>query len=56
MTRITPYTALKAATREKGSVADHIDHSLDKALDNLNALRAGLDRSRVIELAKRIQR
>jgi DNA-binding MurR/RpiR family transcriptional regulator len=56
MTRITPYTALKAATREKGSVADHINHSLDKALDNLNALRADLDRSRVIELAKRIQR
>ena len=33
--RITPYAALKAATREKRSVADHIDHALDKALDNL---------------------
>src|SRR5215510_5292035 len=33
--RITPYTVLKAATREKRSVADHIDHSLEKALDNL---------------------
>ncbi|MGH9837807.1 MAG: MurR/RpiR family transcriptional regulator [Blastocatellia bacterium] len=56
MTRITPYTALKAATRERRSVADHIDHSLDKAFDNLNALRANLDRSRVIEVAKLIHR
>ncbi len=54
VTRITPYTVLKAATREKRSVADHIDHSLDKALDNLNALESGLDRKRVIELAKLI--
>src|SRR6185503_10245246 len=37
--RITPYAALKAATREKRSVADHIDHALDKALDNLNTLK-----------------
>ncbi len=56
MTRITPYTALKAATREKRGVADHIDRSLDKALDNLNALRTGLDRNRVIEVAKLIHR
>ena len=54
--RITPYTALKAATREKRSVADHIDHSLDKALDNLNMLRSNLDRQRLIALAKRIKR
>ena len=32
VTRITPYTALKAATREKRSVTDHIDHALEKAL------------------------
>src|SRR5256885_387232 len=56
VTRITPYTMLKAATREKRSVADHIDHSLDKALDNLNALRSDLDRKRVIELAGLIHR
>lgn len=54
--RITPYTVLKAATREKRSVADHIDYGLDKALDNFNALRSGLDRKRVIELAKLIYR
>lgn len=54
--RITPYAALKAATREKRSVTDHIDHSLDKALDNLNVLKSDMDRQRVIELAKLIKR
>src|SRR4030095_3333707 len=54
--RITPYTALKAATREKRSVADHIDHSLEKALDNLNVLKSDLDKQRVIGLAKLIKR
>jgi DNA-binding MurR/RpiR family transcriptional regulator len=56
MTRITPYTVLKAATRERRSVADHVDHSLEKALDNLNLLRSNLDRDRVVELAKLIHR
>jgi len=54
--RITPYTALKAATREKRSVADHIDHALEKALDNINTLKSDLDRQRIIELAKLIKR
>src|SRR5437870_12019637 len=49
MTRITPYTALKAATRERRSIADHIDASLHKALDNLNLLSGRLDRSQVVE-------
>jgi RpiR family transcriptional regulator, carbohydrate utilization regulator len=56
VTRITPYTVLKAATQEKRSVADHINHSLEKALDNLNALNAELDRNRIIELARLIHR
>ena len=56
MSRITPYTALEAATREKGSVADHIDHSLDKALENINNLRANLDRGDVVALARGIHR
>lgn len=54
--RITPYTALKAATGEKRSVADHIDHALEKALDNINMLKSDLDRQRIIELAKQIKR
>ncbi len=56
VTQITPYAALKAATREQRSVADHVDHSLEKALDNINALKSGLDRQRIIELAKLIKR
>jgi RpiR family transcriptional regulator, carbohydrate utilization regulator len=56
MTRITPYTALKAAASERRSIADHVDHSLDKALDNLNLLKSNLDRNQVVELAKLIHR
>src|SRR5881398_481607 len=56
VSRITPYTALKAATSEKRSVVDHVDDSLDKAIDNLNILKSDLDRQRVIELAKLIKR
>ena len=56
MSRITPYTALEAATREKGSVADHIDHALDKALENINNLRTNLNRGDVVNLARGIHR
>src|SRR5690348_3100725 len=56
MSRITPYTVLEVATRAKRSVADHIDHSLDKAAENLNLLRTRLDRGKVVELAQRIHR
>ena len=56
VTRINPYTVLKAATRERRSLADHIDHSLEKALDNINTLRTGIDRSLVIEFARRVHR
>jgi DNA-binding MurR/RpiR family transcriptional regulator len=56
VSRINPYTVLKAATRQKRSVADHIDHSLEKATDNLNVLKSDLDRAAVIALAKLIKR
>ena len=54
--RITPYTVLKAATREKRSVSDHVDQALDKALDNLNVLKSNLDKQKVIDLARTIKR
>ena len=54
--RVTPYTVLKEATRERRSVADHVDQSLDKALDNLNILKTNLDKDKVIELARTIKR
>ncbi|HEU4477911.1 MAG TPA: hypothetical protein VFR80_05290, partial [Pyrinomonadaceae bacterium] len=54
--RITPYTVLRAATREKRSVTDHVDHALEKALDNINTLNSDLDKQRIIEFAKLIKR
>lgn len=56
VSRITPYSALKAATREKRSIADHVDHSLAKAIDNLNILKSNVDPQRIIDLAKLIKR
>ena len=56
MSRITPYTALEAATRKKGSVADHIDHALDKAVENINSLRSNLNRGDLVALARSIHR
>jgi DNA-binding MurR/RpiR family transcriptional regulator len=54
ISRITPYTVLKAATKEKRSVQDHIDHTLDKVVENVNDLRTNLDRDQVIALARLI--
>jgi DNA-binding MurR/RpiR family transcriptional regulator len=56
VSRINPYTVLKAATREKRSIADHIDHSLDKAIDSLNILKSEMDRQSLIGLARLIKR
>ncbi|HYK20895.1 MAG TPA: MurR/RpiR family transcriptional regulator [Pyrinomonadaceae bacterium] len=56
VTRITPYTVLKAATREKRSLEDHIDQSLDKSLQNLNILKSDLDRKMVVQFARQIKR
>jgi DNA-binding MurR/RpiR family transcriptional regulator len=55
ISRITPYTVLKAATKEKRSVEDHIEHSLDKALENLNTVKSDLDRRAIIAVAKSIK-
>jgi len=54
--RITPYTVLKAATREKRSVGDHVDQALDKALENLNNLKTQFEKQKVIDLARTIKR
>src|SRR5439155_365101 len=40
VSRITPYTLMKSAAREKRSIADHVEHSLEMDLNNLQALRA----------------
>lgn len=56
VTRITPYAVMKSAVREKRSVANHVEHTLDMDIHNLNALRSQLDVQHVLEIAKRIDR
>ena len=56
VTQITPYTAMKAAARKNGSVADYVGRSIEQDLENLTALKANLDVNRVVELAKQIHR
>jgi DNA-binding MurR/RpiR family transcriptional regulator len=51
---ITPYTVLKAATQEKRSVTDQVQHCLERDVESLSVLRSSLAASRVVELAKRI--
>ena len=54
ISRITPYTLMKAAAREKRSIAGHVEHSLEMDLHNLEALRSTLDADAVIQMAKRV--
>jgi DNA-binding MurR/RpiR family transcriptional regulator len=54
--QITPYAVLKAATREKRSVNDHIHHCVERDSENLSVLRSSIDADRVVELAKAVHR
>ncbi len=54
VSRLTPYRILKATTDEKRSLADHVRHSLERDLGNLNRLQSGLDPERVVGFARRI--
>jgi DNA-binding MurR/RpiR family transcriptional regulator len=56
ISRITPYTLMKSAAREKRSIADHVAHSLEMEIHNLQALRSSLDPNQVIQMAKRLNR
>ena len=56
VTRITPYALMKSAVREKRSVSDQIEHTVEVDLHNLNALRSKLDLGQVLGIAKRIDR
>ncbi|MEO8725335.1 MAG: MurR/RpiR family transcriptional regulator [Acidobacteriaceae bacterium] len=56
VSRLTPYTLMKAAASEKRSIADHIAHSLETELQNLHVLRSTLRSPEVIEIAKIIDR
>jgi DNA-binding MurR/RpiR family transcriptional regulator len=54
--RITPYTALKAASRERRAPADRIRHGVEMDLRNLQSLRTALDPERIIALSKLVKR
>jgi len=52
ITRITPYTLLKAASQEKRTLSDRIRNSLSLDLRNLQSLQSTLDPEPIIALAK----
>src|SRR5246127_94518 len=56
ITRITPYTLLKAASQEKRTLGDRIRNSLSLDLRNLQALQSTLDPEPIIALAKLVKR
>jgi DNA-binding MurR/RpiR family transcriptional regulator len=51
---ITPYTVLKAATQEKRSVTDQVQHCLERDVESLSVLRSSLEANRAVALAKKI--
>jgi DNA-binding MurR/RpiR family transcriptional regulator len=52
--QITPYTVLKAATRQKRSVTDQIHHGQERDSENLSLLRSSSNVDQVVKLAKLI--
>ena len=54
--QITPYTVLKASTRKRRSVADHVDGGLERDTENLRVLKSSLQMERVVELATLMHR
>jgi DNA-binding MurR/RpiR family transcriptional regulator len=55
VTRITPYTVLKAASREKKTVTDRIRDSLDRDMRNLQALQATISPEQINALSKKVK-
>jgi DNA-binding MurR/RpiR family transcriptional regulator len=51
---ITPYTVLKAATQEKRSVKQQIQHCVERDVESLSVLRSAFSADRAVDLAKRI--
>ncbi len=56
LARITPYAVLKAETKRGRTVADHVNRSLDRDLDNVSKLKERIDTDGVIDLAKKIHK
>jgi DNA-binding MurR/RpiR family transcriptional regulator len=53
--RITPYMALKAASREKKTVTDRVRQRLELDLRNLQSLQLSMDAKQVNALSKRVK-
>jgi DNA-binding MurR/RpiR family transcriptional regulator len=56
ITRITPYSLLKAASREKRTLTDRIQNSLELDQRNLQGLQATLDAKRIVALSQLVKR
>ncbi len=56
VTRITPYQTLKSATRDGGSVENHVQNSMETDRANFEALRRNVPPERVVELARRLDK
>jgi DNA-binding MurR/RpiR family transcriptional regulator len=56
VTRITPYTVLKAASREKRTVADRVRHNMELDLRNVQALQSSFDPQQIVGLAKQVKK
>jgi DNA-binding MurR/RpiR family transcriptional regulator len=55
VTHITPYTVLKAASRERKTVYDRIRHSLELDTRNLQALQSTIDADRINKLSQKVR-
>jgi DNA-binding MurR/RpiR family transcriptional regulator len=56
VTRITPYSVLKAASEEKRTVADRLRHNIELDLRNLQSLQSTVDSERIIVLSRRVKK
>jgi DNA-binding MurR/RpiR family transcriptional regulator len=56
VTRITPYSVLKAASQEKRTVADRIRHNIELDLRNLESLQSQTDSERIIALSRQVKK
>jgi DNA-binding MurR/RpiR family transcriptional regulator len=54
--QITPYTVLKAATRKRRSIGDHVDGGLERDAENLRVLKSSLATEDVVKLATLLHR
>lgn len=54
VTKITPYSAMKAAEQTNLSVADRVRRSVEQDLANINAFQSNLDADKIVEIAKQI--